>query len=96
MMDMRALYDLVGDGKIFSAKFIKRTTGEERVMLARVNVKKYLKGDGSRSWNPFDKQLLPVYEMTGERGYKFISADSLIELKVDGIVLRFDSETESK
>lgn len=87
-MDMQALYQLVGTGRVFSATFIKRTDGSVRHMTCRTGVRKHLKGDGLLKFNPFEKQLLPVFDMQ-DKGYKFISADSLIELKVDGMTIKF-------
>ena len=67
-------------GKFFTVTFIKRTTGETRVMNARLGVKAYLKG-GELPYDPNEKNLIPVYDVkTG--GYRMISGDSIIHLKI--------------
>jgi hypothetical protein len=67
-------------GKFFTVTFIKRTDGTKRVMNCRLGVKAYLKG-GDLPFNPEAKQLLPVYDI-GSKGYRLISLDSVIHLKI--------------
>ena len=70
------------EGKIFRVEFIKRTTGELRVMYARIGVKKELTGVG-QSFKPFDKGLITVFDMDkGE--YRMINLDTVMNLKVIG------------
>jgi len=82
-MDATELKDLVGDGKIFSASFIKRGDGTVRRMLARTGVKP--DGGGERSYNPSDHNLLLVWDLQA-RGYRTIPADNLIQVKAHGRV----------
>lgn len=51
----------VPDGKFFSVKFIKRTTGEEREMVCRKGVTKYLSG-GQRAYEPDEHNLIFVWD----------------------------------
>jgi len=50
------------EGKIFSVKFVKRTTGEVREMVARTGVKAHLKG-GDAAYKFGEKALLSVYDL---------------------------------
>ena len=49
------------NGKIFRTKFIKKSNGKIRSMLARTNVRKNLKGKGS--FDPKEYGLRRVYDM---------------------------------
>jgi hypothetical protein len=69
-------------GKIFTVVFIKRTTGEERIMNCRLGVKKYLKG-GSLPFDPVEKMLLPVYDLQ-KKDYRLLPLDGIKYIKVDG------------
>jgi hypothetical protein len=81
MMDVTELKELVGDGKIFSASFVKRSDGSVRQMLARTGVKP--DGGGERSYNPSDHNLLLVWDLQA-KGYRTIPADNLIRIKAHG------------
>lgn len=48
-------------GQFFSVKFIKRTTGEEREMVCRKDVTKYLAG-GQRAYEPDEHNLMFVWD----------------------------------
>ena len=73
---------LGSEGKIFRVEFIKRTTGELRIMYARIGVKKGIKGVG-QSFKPFDKGLITVFDMDkGE--YRNINLDTVLNIKVMG------------
>lgn len=69
----------VSNGKIFSVTFIKKN-GEERTMLARTGVKKYLRGGVNRNPNP---NHLIVYSMY-DKEYRTINFDTIIKLKANG------------
>lgn len=72
------------DGKFFTAKFIKRTTGEARTMNCRTGVKKHLKG-GAAAYNFSEKSLLSVWESaSGE--YRSIPLDRLLEVTLDDVL----------
>lgn len=62
-------------GKVFSVTFIKRTTGEEKTLAARVGVCRNQKG-GSLPFNPRKKKLIVVFDMN-DRIYKCIPIDGI-------------------
>lgn len=51
------------EGGFFSVKFIKRTNGEIRDMVCKVDVKKYLRG-GEPAYDFLEKNLVCVCDMT--------------------------------
>ncbi len=69
------------DGKIFTIRFTKRTTGELREMVCRQGVKKYLAG--GKSIDFASHKLIPVYDMQ-KQAYRSISIEGITEIKVDG------------
>lgn len=69
---------IIKSGKFFSCEFTKRTTGETRVMLARVGVKKYLKGTGAR-YSFSEKGLIPVYDLL-KREYRSIPIENITKI----------------
>jgi len=69
------------DGSIFSITFTKKD-GSIRQMNCRFGVKKHLKG-GELAYDPLSKGLLPVYDLKNE-GYRMISLNTIIELKLNG------------
>ena len=77
----RIIQTLGENGKIFTVTFIKRSTGEERTMNARLYVTKHLKG-GSKSYDDSAKKLLTVYDMQVQ-GYRCIPLDAV--LKINGM-----------
>jgi hypothetical protein len=70
------------NGEIFTVKFIKRTTGEERTLNARTGVKKGITGNGM-SFSPKDNGLVVVYEMN-KKQYRMIPLENLKELHICG------------
>lgn len=74
-------------GLWFGATFIKRTTGEERRMVARTGVRKHLTGTGM-AFDPTKKNLVVVWDAKAG-GYRMIPIDGLIELRIRGIAHRF-------
>ena len=70
------------NGKVFGVTFIKRTTGEERVMNARLGVKKGVTGEGLK-FNPKDYALIPVYEMPKQQ-FRMINLEGLTNLNLEG------------
>ena len=72
------LMDAGENGKFFTVKFIKRTTGEERVMNCRLGVTKHLKG-GNKAYNDAEHRLLTVFDMKSQ-GYRCIPLESLMEI----------------
>tara|TARA_R100001443_G_scaffold114141_1_gene129683 strand:- start:57 stop:332 length:276 start_codon:yes stop_codon:yes gene_type:complete len=75
--------DLIGNNKdtIFSARFIKKD-GTVRDMLARLGVKKYLKG-GILKYDAKEKGYAIVFDMHNQ-GYRTINSNTLQELKIGG------------
>lgn len=81
---------------IFSCRFIKRTTGEERLMVCRLGVTKHLSnGEGEakqeRAYDPIDKGLLPVWDMQ-KQAYRSISLDSILSIKIAGVEYQMEEE----
>lgn len=70
------------NGKIFSIKFIKRTSGELREMTCRLNVTKYLAG-GERAYDPKPYRLIFVFDMI-RKGYRSIDIEGIKQIKIDG------------
>jgi hypothetical protein len=66
-------------GKFFTVKFIKKD-GSERVMNARLGVKKYLKG-GTLAYDPAEFNYITVYDM-GSKGYRMVNANTIKNLKI--------------
>ena len=81
------LSKLVGDGKIFSLVFIKRSTGTERHMTCRLGVTKHLRG-GNRAYDPAQHNLLNVFDMDA-KGYRSIPVEAIQRLSVGGQTFEF-------
>lgn len=67
---------------IFSCEFVKRTTGENRVMLCRLGVRKGVVGQ-KPLYDALERGLLPVYDMQ-KKDYRMISMDGLLWIKIRG------------
>lgn len=78
-----ALIRNLAGSTIFSCRFVKRTTGQERLMVCRLGVTKHLSG-GDATYEPSTKGLLPVYD-TQKRAYRSIPLDAIISIKIAGI-----------
>jgi hypothetical protein len=85
-------------GKIFTVTFTKKD-GTERVMNARLGVKKYLQG-GTLTFNAESKGLIPVYDLQApdpEKAYRMVSVDTISKLKIGGNTYTVTSSvTENK
>ena len=87
-MDMTISKDLVHDfirnlnGKFFTIEFIKRTTGELRVMRATTNYDSKVVG-GSMKYDPTAKQLIPVWDMD-KKAFRSIPTDSVLVIRALG------------
>lgn len=68
--------------QFFTAVFIKRTTGEKRVMNCRLHVTKYLKG-GEKPFDDNDYALLTVFDAQ-KNAYRSIALDSLLSATIGG------------
>jgi hypothetical protein len=88
-MEQSQIREKVADlkGKIFSVKFIKRSTGELREMVCRTGVKKNLAG-GELPFDPIQKNLLMVYDMQ-KNGYRSIPLENVLEIKIKGELHEF-------
>lgn len=72
-------------GKFFTVLFIKKN-GQERVMNARLGVKKYLHG-GSLRYDPIAKGLLPVLDVQIQE-YRMINFNTLKMVKIGKITYK--------
>lgn len=77
------------NGKIFRATFTKRSTGERRRIVARLNVIQHLKG-GARAYDPKDYDLITVYDMQ-KREYRSIPLDAVEELRAGAKEYRWEA-----
>jgi hypothetical protein len=68
-------------GKMFTVSFIKRTDGLNRIMTARLGVKKYLRG-GSLRYDPVAKNLIPVFDVRIKE-YRMIAIEGLTSLTIN-------------
>lgn len=73
---------LTTHGRIFSIEFIKRTTGEKRLMVCRTGVSKGVKGVGRR-FDTVDKGLVPVFDMQKDQ-HRMIPLEGIRRVKIDG------------
>ena len=81
---VRAIRERAGS-TIFSCKFIKRTTGEERQMVCRLNVTKGVTGKGL-AFDPAEHALLTVFDVQAN-GFRSIPLDGIISIKIRGDVV---------
>lgn len=70
-------------GKLFSVEFVKRTTGEIRLLCGRFGVEQYLKG-GQAAYNFLEKGLVCVFDIQ-KMAYRCINLETLLTLKINGI-----------
>lgn len=68
------------DGRVFTVAFVKRTTGEERVMNCRTGVVKGTQGK-SMGYDPAAKALLSVYDMQA-KGFRMVNLEDLLWLRM--------------
>ena len=68
--------------QFFTVEFVKRTTGDTRVMNCRKGVRKGTKG-GSLSFNPIDKGLVGVFDIPKGQ-HRFISLDEIKRVSIGG------------
>lgn len=82
----------MAESTIFSCEFIKRTTGELRLMVCRIGVKKGQAG-GDAAYDFLEKGLLPVFDMQ-KQGYRVISLEGVQWIKIRGQVYKFVRESQ--
>jgi hypothetical protein len=88
-MTVREFRTTVGETKIFSVDFIKKD-GSLRKMVARLGVRKHLKG-GTLKYNAEEKSLLPVFDME-KQSYRMINILTIQEIRVDGRTIVLEDE----
>jgi len=70
--------------QVFTVTFVKRSTGEKRVMNCRKGVVKHLKG-GEQKYDPAKKNLVTVFDM--QKGqYRTIALESIMKIAMQGEV----------
>ncbi len=69
------------ENTIFSVEFIKKD-GTVRTMVARLHVKKGVKGTGM-AYNPIEKGLIPVWDMQ-KNGFRMINLKTVTKLQIKG------------
>ena len=76
-------------GLIFTVEFIKRTTGEPRMMNCRFGVKS--ETEGSLGYDPFSKELFTVYDIQ-KLAYRHIPLEGIKHIKAQGIIYNVRKE----
>ena len=71
-------------GQVFTVTFVKRSTGETRVMNCRKGVVKHSKG-GELKYDPAKKGLVSVFDMQ-KGGYRCISLEDIRKISMSGEV----------
>jgi hypothetical protein len=87
---VKIIFEIKDEGKFFSCKFIKRTTGELREMICRGGVSKFCKG-GELAFVPSEKALIGVWEASNpdpKKAYRFIPYEGILEVKSGGITYK--------
>lgn len=74
------------NGKFFTVEFIKRSTGEVRVMNATTNYESKLAG-GDAAYNFSEKQLIPVWDLQ-KQAFRSIPTDAVQVIRVAGITYK--------
>lgn len=67
-------------GRIFSVTFVK-ANGEERKLIGRVGVKKFVKGTGGR-YKPEDYDLITLFDMQ-KMAYRMVNLKTIKELSIN-------------
>jgi len=68
------------NSKKFQVEFVKRSTGEVRIMNATTQYEQHLKG-GQLSYDPVEKKLLPVWDLDKE-AFRSIPLDAVLVIRV--------------
>lgn len=82
-MKTNEIKKLVGS-RIFSVIFTK-TNGDERKMLCKIGVKKYLSG-GQKTYDDVEANHLTVFDLKN-RGYRTVNLNTLKQIKANGKVI---------
>jgi len=75
-------------GKFFTVEFVKRTTGEVRVMNCTTNYESKLAG-GESAYDFNAKQLLPVWDLQ-KQAFRSIPLDSVRVIKANGLTFTIE------
>ena len=86
---LQEILDKVSNGKVFSAKFVKKD-GSIRTMNCRTGVVKHVTGKG-RNFDPITANLIPVFDMNND-GHRFINYSKLIWIKIGGEMFNFNNK----
>ena len=70
-------------GQLFSVLFVKRTTGEQRLMLGRFGVEQYLKG-GKAAYDFLEKGLVCIFDVQ-KLAYRTINLETILQMKIAGV-----------
>ncbi len=70
-------------GAIFGVEFIKRSTGEMRVMSCRLGVKSHLRG-GEPAYNFAEKGLISVFDMGNKNAYRCVPIEGIVAVTISG------------
>jgi hypothetical protein len=79
--EAKKIVDGYDSSKIFTVTFVKRTTGEVRVMNCRKGVVKHLVG-GTLKYNPKEKELVGVFDMQ-KQAYRSIALENIQQINMD-------------
>ena len=74
-------------GRFFTVEFIKRTNGENRIMLCRTGVRRGVTGFGLK-FNPVDKGLKTVWDCN-KRQFRMITLNSVSKLNINKLQIKF-------
>jgi hypothetical protein len=82
-IDIKQAYNLIKnqENTIFGVQFTKKD-GSQRDMVARLNVRKHLKG-GSLAYDPKTMGYIVAFDMQ-KKQYRTINTNTLISLKANG------------
>lgn len=86
-------YKLVPKARFFTVTFIKRTTGEERVMLARLGVTAHLAG-GELPYDAIKKRLVTVWDVQ-KKAYRNIPLENILSIKTKGVTYTFQAKEKA-
>lgn len=86
---LQEILNKVSNGKVFSAKFVKKD-GSIRTMNCRTGVVKHVTGKG-RNFDPITANLIPVFDMNKD-GHRFINYSKLIWIKIGGETFNFNNK----
>lgn len=70
-------------GRFFAVEFVKRTTGELRMMNCRYGVRKGVKGVGA-PYKAEDYGLIRVWERNNDKFFRTIPVDGVVRIEIDG------------